>query len=730
MINGSGFNMSQNVSVDRNAWIHVASTLEPKSGGGFTGKLYINGQLISTRHVSYTNLNTSIYPLELGYWDQWYLKGRLDDVTLYHDTLTETEIQDLMANGPSDLQDPNLKLYYSFDADTVDFQTNTVTDLSPQGNDGTISGGVSLARWFDTQSGQTEVVDHALDFDGTGKVTIPDDPSLKNNANMTIAFWVRDLRGPGTINRILSKGFNVHQDLDYGFQLWNSNDKLYRYQMINGSGFNMSQNVSVDRNAWIHVASTLEPKSGGGFTGKLYINGQLAGTRHVSYTNLNTSTYPLELGYWDQWYLKGRLDDVTIYHDTLTETEIQDLMANGPSDLQDPNLKLYYSFDADTVDFQTNTVTDLSPQGNDGTISGGVSLVMHSPEQVDYTHDFASRRISQSVNGTVTDFVYDGAHVLVDLDANGNVLRKYIHGPGVDEVLAIKRSSTTHYLTRDGLNSVTEATDTAGAKAESYTYDIYGAVSIFDASGNPITASAINNRYLYTGREWEPETDLYYYRARHYDPTIGRFLQPDPIGYDDGMNMYEYVGNNPVTWIDPLGQCQIGPNGGVTPCEPPEGEGEGTDTEDGDGLKKLLWERIRDNARDKVGSKEYAKDVEKDEYGEGKNKCNKFVCDVLEESGVSVPKPNGWWNKYPPTASQWADPNYDIPGFSTVDTPQAGDVAAVQHGDGSESNATGHVGIVSDANEGTTVSATSTTVVENDWGFRSGQNPTFKRANE
>ena len=63
----------------------------------------------------------------------------------------------------------------------------------------------------------------------------------------------------------------------------------------------------------------------------------------------------------------------------------------------------------------------------------------------------------------------------------------------------------------------------------------------------------MGNRYLYTGREWEPESGLYYYRARHYDPTIGRFLQPDPIGYADGLNMYQYVGGNPVIFVDPTG---------------------------------------------------------------------------------------------------------------------------------------------------------------------------------
>jgi RHS repeat-associated protein len=183
-----------------------------------------------------------------------------------------------------------------------------------------------------------------------------------------------------------------------------------------------------------------------------------------------------------------------------------------------------------------------------------------------YTYDPFGRRISKTVNGVLTRYLYDRADMIKEYDGADTLLATYRHGPGMDEPIAMVRGGQTFYYHADWLGSVMGLTDTNQTLVQSYGYDGFG---------NLDQPGVIQNPYTYTGRQYDAETGLYYYRARYYDPKAGRFLQQDPIRFRGGVNFYAYVGNNPLKYRDPYGlqaqnpaekECRAAAEGAYSKC--------------------------------------------------------------------------------------------------------------------------------------------------------------------
>jgi RHS repeat-associated protein len=167
-----------------------------------------------------------------------------------------------------------------------------------------------------------------------------------------------------------------------------------------------------------------------------------------------------------------------------------------------------------------------------------------------FQYDARGRRDNKVVNGTNTDFNFDGLTVVQE--KNGTVVKaNLLTGLGIDETFGRTEGTVNNWFLPDGLGSTLGITDANGVLQTQYTYDPFGSTTV--------TGAASTNSFEFTGRE-NDGTGLYYYRARYYQPGLQRFIGEDPSGFaGNDANLYAYVTNDPVNFIDSTGFGKGGP---------------------------------------------------------------------------------------------------------------------------------------------------------------------------
>jgi RHS repeat-associated protein len=284
-----------------------------------------------------------------------------------------------------------------------------------------------------------------------------------------------------------------------------------------------------------------------------------------------------------------------------------------------------------------------------------VSVQVPQGTTYSYKYDGLNRRIAKLTAGNATvEYIYDGLDILSEYSGSGTLTATYTHGPGLDDVLSVRRAGLGTSFQKDQIGSIIQTFSSSGINSSIQT-DSYGrSIGQVGVSQSP---------YSYAGREFDVESGFFYYRARYYSPDLGRFISTDPIGFGGGNNWYQYVSSNPLNSVDPFGLCD---------CS-----------------------HILQDAEKLNNDPGYSFKGDKD-TGANTNKCNAFVNDVLANTGVAPQRPKTWFGLGgggPISAGTWADPNANIPNFPVVSDPKPGDIVAVAF---NYADASGHVAIVKD----------------------------------